>query len=573
MELNHRIQSNHSASARERREAKQRYDEAARQQTLLLADNSSQNTDFYTYRYLASQGFLPGYNFPRLPLMAYVPASRSRKGRENFLTRSRFLALAEFGPFSLIYHEGSQYQVFKAILNINPEQITEGAALATGVARICPACGYGHFRDQLESERCIACDASLDDDVRVSRLYRIENVSTRRVERITADQEDRIRQGYDMQTTLQYATENGRLQRESLEILDANDVLFDLQYGPAATVWRMNLGWRRRREQSVFGFFIDPMTGRWVGDPGLSGTGADKEQPKEESVQAERIVPFVEDRKNVLILRPRGVLDEATLVTLQYAIKRGIESVFQLEESELIAEPLPRRDDRKAILFYEGAEGGAGVLSRLAAEPEALRRVAERALEICHFQRPEAGWDGISLESTQEVDTDGKPICEAGCYRCLLSYYNQPDHDLIDRLDKEHDGLAPNLLVRLTRATLRRVEEQADGLARLSGSNLERAWLETIEAAGLRKPDRAQVDLTDFGVRPDFVYDDYQALVFIDGPHHDQERQQELDQAKTRQLEDAGYIVIRFPADRESWRPLFDEFQDVFGRPARSTTE
>ena len=23
--------------------------------------------------------------------------------------------------------------------------------------------------------------------------------------------------------------------------------------------------------------------------------------------------------------------------------------------------------------------------------------------------------------------------CVEGCYRCLLSYYNQPDHELIDR--------------------------------------------------------------------------------------------------------------------------------------------
>ena len=27
--------------------------------------------------------------------------------------------------------------------------------------------------------------------------------------------------------------------------------------------------------------------------------------------------------------------------------------------------------------------------------------------------------------------------CVAGCYRCLLSYFNQPDHNLIDRRDPE----------------------------------------------------------------------------------------------------------------------------------------
>jgi hypothetical protein len=40
-----------------------------------------------------------------------------------------------------------------------------------------------------------------------------------------------------------------------------------------------------------------------------------------------------------------------------------------------------------------------------------------------------------------------------------------------------------------------------------------------LEESGLRQPDRAQVDLPDFQVRPDFVYDAHQALVFIDGPY------------------------------------------------------
>jgi len=562
MELNHRIQSNHSASQRERREAKQRYDEAARQQMLLLSDSASKNTDFYTYRYLASQGFLPGYNFPRLPLMAYVPASRARKGRENFITRSRFLALAEFGPFSLIYHEGAQYQVYKAILNIDPEQVTEGAALTTSLARICPECGYGHFRDQLESECCISCGALLDDELRVSRLYRIENVSTRRVERITADQEERIRQGYNMQTTFQYAVSDGRLRCERLEILDGEEVLFDLQYGPAATVWRMNLGWRRRKEQGVHGFFINPMTGHWVGEPKAGEQAANGAVGSETGeARAERIVPFVEDRKNLLILRPRKALDEVTIATLQYALKRGIESVFQLEEAELAAEPLPRRDDRRAILYYESAEGGAGVLTRLATEPESLQRVAERALEICHFQRPESGWHPDDLEAQQEHDRDGKPICEAGCYRCLLSYYNQPDHDLIDRLDKEQEGRAPKILIKLTRATLRRAKELDRTPSILGTGEPADAWLEALDKSGHHRPDRAEVALEDLDLTADFSYDDHQALVFLCTS------QESLQPDAERALSDAGYIVIQFPTDAGTWPAIFSEYAEIFGLP------
>lgn len=160
-----------SPAERERREAQQRHNEARKQRDLLLAGDSAFNSDFYTYRYLASQGFLPGYNFPRLPLMAYIPARRGNVGRESFLSRPRFLALGEFGPYSLIYHEGSQYRVTKALLTVTgQDQVSEGATLATEVARLCPMCGYGHFRTQRDADRCVSCDASLDGAEEVKNL-------------------------------------------------------------------------------------------------------------------------------------------------------------------------------------------------------------------------------------------------------------------------------------------------------------------------------------------------------------------------------------------------------------------
>ena len=35
--------------------------------------------DFNLYRYLATEGFLPGYNFPRLPLLACIPGERDKE--------------------------------------------------------------------------------------------------------------------------------------------------------------------------------------------------------------------------------------------------------------------------------------------------------------------------------------------------------------------------------------------------------------------------------------------------------------------------------------------------------------
>src|SRR5690606_10056548 len=131
----------------------------------------------------------------------------------------------------------------------------------------------------------------------------------------------------------------------------------------------------------------------WVGGENEAGDENGEDAPPDKT-PPQRIVPFVEDRRNILVVMPHhrlGVLSETTMTTLQYALKRGIESVYQLEESELMAEPLPGRDNRQSILFFEAAEGGAGVLTRIATEPQALQAVAAEALEIMHYRTSKPG--------------------------------------------------------------------------------------------------------------------------------------------------------------------------------------
>jgi hypothetical protein len=80
-----KIVDNHSLHQREQDAAKRRARQAEEQLDLLKKGNESQTaSDFYTYRYLATEGFLPGYNFPRLPLMAYIPSSTEGGGRQTF---------------------------------------------------------------------------------------------------------------------------------------------------------------------------------------------------------------------------------------------------------------------------------------------------------------------------------------------------------------------------------------------------------------------------------------------------------------------------------------------------------
>ncbi len=563
MDLAHAIQMNAAADEKTRRAAKERYDEARIQRDLLLDSRANMSSDFYAYRYLASEGFLPGYNFPRLPLLAYIPARRNKIGRDSFLSRPRFLGLSEFGPRSIIYHEGSTYRVRKAILTVrDAESVSTSSRLTVRRARLCPACGYGHFDVEADHERCVNCDARLDGDLRsLLDLYRIDQVSTKRADRITSDEEERQRQGYEVITTLRFAEQGGQRRFVPVTFSEGSERLISASYGPAATVWRINLGWRRRKNKSIFGFNIDVASGEW---------SRDEQAPEDEMNDAptantvQRIIPFVEDRRNVLVLRPDGTrLDDDQMATLTYALKRGVEGVFQLEESELAADPLPDRDNRNAILLYEAAEGGAGVLNRLTSDPDAIRRVAVRALEICHWRSRSGLWaDAADLENAE-------PECEAGCYRCLLSYSNQPDHERIDRQDEE----VVKLLCRLAHANadVGSVTGADSGdayaaLYRLCGSGLERNWLETVKTDGLRLPDRAQPMFSEFSTQPDFSYDRTKALIYVDGPHHQNAATKTMDDAKRRALREAGYKVIVFNEDLAGWPGQFAKFAFVFGK-------
>jgi hypothetical protein len=132
-----RIVVDASRTPDDRAKAKRLRQEAESQLELLTQSENLFQADFYSYRYFASEGFLPGYSFPRLPLSAYIPGRRRQKGRDEFLSRSRFLAISEFGPRSIVYHEGSKYSIHKVILPV-------GDDVLTGRAKLCPRCGYLH---------------------------------------------------------------------------------------------------------------------------------------------------------------------------------------------------------------------------------------------------------------------------------------------------------------------------------------------------------------------------------------------------------------------------------------------
>ena len=330
-----RTMDDYSASYQDKRAAQVRHGQAVDQLNLLQRGTNSLSSDFYTYRYLATEGFLPGYSFPRLPLLAYIPASRDGQGRQTYLQRPRFLALSEFGPRSLVYHEGRAYRVVRALLSLgHRDPTTPDAQLPTRAVRICASCGAGHFGD--DQSMCHACGTSLGNAEVVSNTYRIENVATQPAEQITANDEERQRQGFDLQTTFEWAIRDQEVDVRRATASDAEGAIAHLAYGPGTTITRLNKGLRRRADKKTLGFRIDPISGYWA-----KNAEEDADDPIIDPTASPRqwIVPSVQDRKNALLFQPAdNSLSEVTLATVQHAILRGIEAVFQLEEGEMLAE-------------------------------------------------------------------------------------------------------------------------------------------------------------------------------------------------------------------------------------------
>ena len=489
--------------------------------------------DFYPYRYLAGEGFLPGYNFPALPLRAWVPR---QIGNGEFISRPRFVALREFGPRNSVYHEGAKWQVVR--FQSPPGKLADRCTKRL----ICSVC---NTFTETSSDVCPTCGTVFrgDNSSIISHMLEMPNVILKRNEKISCNEEERIRGGYQITMAFRFA-ENSQLNR----IVEARaPELLSLIYAPNAEILLINHGWRRQQSQD--GFRVNLETGEIMNE-----TTEDSNNAVRSNTAGTHVKLFVQDSRNLLrvrILEPAQRQDPEFMTSLLYALERGIEYTFQLEDAELEARRLGQGKEL-SLIYYEAAEGGAGVLQRLVNEPDALAETARNTLTLLHFD-PDTGKD---LSSHPE---------HRACYECLLNFSNQSEAERLNR------HRIKEFLMHLSQTSVESVydgrspEDHIQNLYALtdSRSELERQFLKVLRDHDFRLPDEAQKEISDPRCVPDFFYRP-NVCVFCDGNIHDQPEQRKRDEQIRNALKSAGYRVIVIRHDRHLLEQI-RQYPEVFG--------
>ncbi len=340
----------------------------------------------------------------------------------------------------------------------------------------------------------------------------MDNAIARRTNRITCDEEERLKYGYKLITHFRYAKD-----KQQVASITANNgtELLRLTYGETADIWRINQGLTRSPEK---GFKLDTTSGEWVS----------KEQEGVTQTIDNNVQLMVKDTSNVLIIEPLSLPEkdaEAFVITLQYSIERAIQALYKLENNELVSE---RVGKGRYLLFWEAAEGGAGVLSQILEDSASFRKIAEEALDICHFKNL-------------------KDSCAQACYQCLLSYRNQFDHPYVNRylIGEFLEQLKQSQVV-FEQDTQSRAEHYQKLLEQTDpNSEFERVVLKAIYEQGIKLPDSAQELIPEANCKPDFVYQKAKIAIFCDGSIHDSSEQQQRDRIqKDDLLHITGYMPV-----------------------------
>jgi hypothetical protein len=175
-----------------------------------------------------------------------------------------------------------------------------------------------------------------------------------------------------------------------------------------------------------------------------------------------------------------------------------------------------------------------------------LATVARKALSIMHYDIPDGDFSSDSLKDAVPGDTK----CVAGCYSCLLSYYNQPEHRLIDRRDAD----ALEFLTALAHSAVSSGERGKPAKATRGEDSPLSEWLDLLRESSCNMPDELSKKIMNGQTAIDAFYKDARAAVFIG----------EVACDVRDYLEGRGFRVVLFPEDKLEWAGVLGKYREIF---------
>jgi hypothetical protein len=446
----------------------------------------------------------------------------------DYISRPRIVALREFGPGNIIYHNGAKFRINQIIQPEIPTQLR--------TVRVCTSSGYW----LADAESTLNCCPFTGVDLTESKnredftdVLPLTECKAELREFITCEEEERRRLGFEIETY--FSVPDGDMSRVQRAVVrSGGDDLLQLAFIPAARLVQLN---RRDRGRKDDGFPLGMNTGFWKKN--------NQDAPSNEEIRS--VLIQTHSTADALYIEPvksLGLTRDGVL-SLMYALKRAIENSFQIESSELGAQPMGGADTPNLFL-YEASEGSLGVLSEIANDKDAFQRVVAEAIRLCRF------------------DDDTRN--ERATYDDLLSYYNQPHHLILNRFtiqDALNKMATCSIEVRTSQSGLT-YDQQFERLMKDKdpNSSTEETFLKFLFKEGCRLPDEAQKSVPGLYVCPDFFYAP-DTWVFCDGTPHDEAGVIAADAAKREAIRNRGDEVIVYHY-KDDLATIVTRYPDIF---------
>jgi len=488
--------------------------------------------NYYTWSYLSNYGFLPNYGFPSsLTTLNLYNWKGSKRGITE-ITRSRKIAINEFAPRNIVYYQGTKYRVNRARTR------TEEGRPETIAVTICPECQNVLTRNQATTEAaCPSCGHSFEAVKPNENVLELPDMAAIRSDIISCEEEERGIQGYEI--TSHYSPQTQRQTHLTMEI--DNQPALHLYYEHNGKITTINHGNRIKRDNKIR---IQPFQycsacHTWLSEKGLrehfdaesSNKCKSNGEPEDIIRDAWILLEGSHDVIQIDVPKPEDIFEHLSYyTTLKEALFQAIIRTFHLDENEIDAftAPNPENKEQHRIIIYEVEEGGLGILHALTRNEQLLKNLFKNALDVIHI-------DPDTYEEKEDA-------CVRACYNCMLHYWNQREHSLIDR------KLVTETLTRLQTAKIKATSniDLFSELEQKSESGFERQVLHEIKKRDYRLPDEAQkvisegdepITIADFFYKPNIC-------VFVDGPDHEKDYVAHADARKRKRIKSLGYRVM-----------------------------